>query len=62
MISANLGRVLELLINSKKTSTSILFEENVERVLCLWFSIIHAHYPNLKEGKKAWHVINIRRD
>ena len=32
-----IGRVLELLINSKKTSTSPIFKENVERFLCLRF-------------------------
>jgi hypothetical protein len=38
-----IGRVLELLINSKKASTSPIFEENVESFLCLRFSITHTH-------------------
>ena len=37
------GRVHELLINSEKASTSPVFEENVERFLCLRFSITHTH-------------------
>jgi hypothetical protein len=32
-----LGRVRELLINSEKASTFILFDKNVERVLCIRF-------------------------
>ena len=42
-----IGRVLELLINSKKASTSPIFEEYVERFLCLRFSITHTHDPTL---------------
>ena len=37
------GRVHELLINPEKTSTSSVFEENVERFLCLRFSITRVH-------------------
>jgi len=38
-----LGCVHKLLINSEKASTSPVFEENVERFLCLRFSINHTH-------------------
>ena len=38
------GLVCELLINSEKASTSFLFEINNGGVLCLRFSITHAHY------------------
>ena len=37
------GRVHELLINSEKVSTSPVFGENVERFLCLRFSITHTN-------------------
>ena len=46
-IEMNIGRVLELLINSKKASTSLVFEENAERFLCLRFSITHTHDLNI---------------
>jgi hypothetical protein len=39
------GRVRELLINSKKTNISSVFEEMQERFLCICFSITHTHYP-----------------
>jgi hypothetical protein len=42
-----IGRVHELLINSEKVSTPPVFEENVWRFLCLWFSITHTHDPYL---------------
>jgi len=48
---SHLGRVLELLINFKKASTSPTFEENVERFLCLRFSITHTHDPHLFRSK-----------
>jgi len=44
---ANIGRVNELLINSEKASTPPVFGENVERFLCLRFSITHTHDPNI---------------
>ena len=44
LISRN-DRVHELLINSKKSSISPVFEENVERFLCLRFSITHTYDP-----------------
>ena len=47
---AFLGRVRELLTNPEKASTSILFEENVERVLCICFSITHTHYQIMIVG------------
>ena len=47
ILSSILGRVPELLINFENASTSSLFEENVERFLCLWFSITQIHYPIL---------------
>ena len=38
-----MGRVPELLINSKKASTYPVFVGNVDRFLCLRFSITHTH-------------------
>ena len=48
-----MGRVHELLINSKKASTSPVFEENVERFLCLRFSITHIHFISASMGLPA---------
>jgi predicted amidohydrolase len=45
------GRVHELLINSKKASISPVFEVNVERFLCLRFSITHTHDPKSEHWK-----------
>jgi len=42
--SSKFGRVLELVINSEKTSATPAFEENTERVLCSQFSVTHGHY------------------
>ena len=42
---ANMDCVCESLINSEKTSTSPVFKKNVERFLCLSFSITHTHHP-----------------
>lgn len=42
--SSKFGRVLELMINSEKTSTTPAFEENTERFLCSQFSVTHGHY------------------
>jgi hypothetical protein len=46
-----LGRGSKLLIISKKASTSHVFEKNIKKVLCLWFSITQTHDPELIDFK-----------
>jgi len=57
------GRVLELLINSEKSSTPPTFEENAEIFLCLRFSITQGHDPpslNLKFASSILYFENNR--
>jgi len=49
------GRVLELLINSEKTSTDLTFEENAERFLCSLFSVTRGHIGKYK-SKDSLHA------
>jgi len=42
------GRVHESLTKCEKTSASPVFEENVERFLCLLFSITHTHDQSME--------------
>ena len=53
------GRVHELLINSEKASTAPVFEGNVERFLCLWFSITHTHDQLSVEFEKSTNVLSL---
>ena len=45
-----MGRVRESLIKSEKTSTSPVFGGNIERLSCIWFSIIHPHDQIMEHG------------
>jgi len=56
------GCFLELLINSKKVSTPPLFEGNVERFLCLRFSITHTHDPNCIISVLLFKQYNMQRN